>query len=99
MDKQIKLLYLMADGEFHSGEDLGAALSVTRAAIWKVIKSLRGYGLDICSVRGKGYRLSTAIEFLDRERLLTLLKPDVAELIDSLEIYEKMETCNILLLY
>ena len=30
-----KLLELLADGRFHSGEELGAALGVSRNAVWK----------------------------------------------------------------
>jgi len=31
----MSLLSLLADGEFHSGDDLGEMLGVTRAAVWK----------------------------------------------------------------
>jgi BirA family transcriptional regulator, biotin operon repressor / biotin---[acetyl-CoA-carboxylase] ligase len=32
------LLRLLADGEYHSGEELGAILGVSRAAVWKRLK-------------------------------------------------------------
>jgi len=38
MDNRIKLLHLLADGKFHSGEKLGSELSVSRSAVWKLIQ-------------------------------------------------------------
>lgn len=61
------LLSLLADGQFHSGPELGRQIGRTRTAVWKSIKSLQQNGLTIYSVRGKGYRLAEPIE---------LLKPD-----------------------
>ncbi len=45
-----------ADG-FVSGGQLGAALKITRAALWKHIKAFEADGAVIESVTGKGYRL------------------------------------------
>lgn len=42
---------------FVSGEQLGEALGITRAALWKHIKALEADGALIESVTGKGYRL------------------------------------------
>ncbi|WP_437884606.1 bifunctional biotin--[acetyl-CoA-carboxylase] ligase/biotin operon repressor BirA [Pseudomonas sp. LRF_L74] len=65
-----KVLEILQDGEFHSGEDIGRVLGISRAAIWKRLNSLRGdLGLDIHSVRGRGYRLSSPVSLLDRQRL------------------------------
>lgn len=64
MDQQ--LLEALADGRFHSGEELGAALGLSRAAIWKRLQGLEALGLDIQSVRGKGYRIAGGLEFLDQ---------------------------------
>lgn len=63
------LLKALADGEFHSGERLGRQLSVSRAAVWKQIESLRELGLDIHSVSGRGYRLPGGLDLLDAGRL------------------------------
>lgn len=64
-----KLLALLADGRFHSGEELGQALGVTRAAIWKKLKKLHEIGIHLHSVKGKGYRLPEEIELLSDEKL------------------------------
>ena len=36
----LKLLNLLKDGRFHSGEALGAALGVSRSAVWKQLQHL-----------------------------------------------------------
>ena len=50
-----RLIETLSDGEFHSGEALGAALGVSRMAVWKHIKALRELGVEVEVVRGKGY--------------------------------------------
>ena len=49
-----RALELLADGAFHSGEELGSILSISRAAIWKKLKMLEELGLQVDSVKGKG---------------------------------------------
>ena len=63
------LLLLLADSQFHSGEELGEALGVTRAAIWKKLKKLETLGIKLHSVKGRGYRLPHEIELLDQTKL------------------------------
>mgnify|MGYP000573784432 CR=1 FL=1 len=53
------LVRQLADGRFHSGENLARLLGVSRTAVWKRIRKIsRDTGLDIHAVRGKGYRLA-----------------------------------------
>ncbi len=55
MPTRIRLLQLLADGRFHSGESLAVALGVSRAAIWKQVRQLRdAFGQDVHAVRGRG---------------------------------------------
>jgi BirA family biotin operon repressor/biotin-[acetyl-CoA-carboxylase] ligase len=64
------LLRRLADGEFHSGQALAEAFGVTRAAIWKQVQALNEVpGIDIQSVRGKGYRLQQTLQLLDHGRI------------------------------
>lgn len=51
-------------GLFISGEKLANDLNVSRAAVWKVIKSLKNEGYDILSVSNKGYALSKETDIL-----------------------------------
>ena len=60
------LLARLADGRFHSGEVLAKAAAVSRSAVWKRIKVLRDdFGLEIDSVKGKGYRVPSGLELFD----------------------------------
>ena len=52
-----KLLNLLNDRDFISGERLAEKLEVSRTAVWKQIKSLQKLGYEIESIKNKGYRL------------------------------------------
>lgn len=60
-----KLLKLLADGEFHSGEKIGELLGVSRTSVNNYIKGLQEIGLDIYKVTGKGYCSATPLTLLD----------------------------------
>lgn len=65
-----RLLDILSDGRFHSGDSLGAAIGLTRGAVWKQLERLeRETGLQVQRVRGKGYRLEAPISLLDRALL------------------------------
>jgi len=66
------LLFLLADNQFHSGEELGKELGVTRAAVWKKLKKLDEMGIDLHSVKGRGYRLPEKLELLSLEKMYEL---------------------------
>ena len=55
----------LADGRFHSGEDVARELGRSRATLSEALKRVPDLGVEIFSVRGKGYRLAEPIEFLD----------------------------------
>jgi BirA family biotin operon repressor/biotin-[acetyl-CoA-carboxylase] ligase len=62
----LPLLKLLQDGQFHSGEALGAALGISRSAVWKQLQSLQAeLSLPIHTVRGRGYRLESPLQLLD----------------------------------
>ncbi len=86
----LRLIELLADGEFHSGEALGRQLGMTRAAINKHIKMIKGWGLTIDRVPGKGYRLSYALQLLNENRIrshFTAGKITVLPVVDSTNQY------------
>lgn len=62
-------LQILADGEWHSGEELSEALSVSRTAVWKSLKKLSGLGLEVEALKGKGYKLKSPLSLLDKEKL------------------------------
>lgn len=49
--------------DFVTGESLAKSLGVSRTAIWKAIQTLQEQGIDITSVRKKGYYLEKEIFF------------------------------------
>lgn len=84
------LLAQLADGRFHSGEELGEMLSLSRASISKRMAELRRLGLDVFSVKGKGYRLPYPISLLDESRL----KASIGE---NLQVWSEVGSTNDLL--
>jgi BirA family biotin operon repressor/biotin-[acetyl-CoA-carboxylase] ligase len=59
------LLRQLSDGAFHSGEDLAAKVGLTRARVSQVLKQAETAGLALERIRGRGYRLVAAPDFLD----------------------------------
>ena len=91
----MKLLSLLADGEFHSGDDLGVALGVTRAAVWKQIQRLQeDKGLDIFSVKGKGYRLASPMDLLDSSKIKGGLTDSARSLVSDVQVFGAVTSTN-----
>ncbi|WP_202210235.1 bifunctional biotin--[acetyl-CoA-carboxylase] ligase/biotin operon repressor BirA [Pseudomonas paraversuta] len=66
----LTLLKLLKDGRFHSGQALGAALGVSRSAVWKQLQHLESeLNLSIHKVRGRGYQLAAPLELLEHEQM------------------------------
>ena len=98
MNLQNKLLSLLADGKFHSGEELGEQLSISRTAIWKRIRSLQQSGLMIYSVKGKGYRTAQPLEFLDQDKIFSYLDADIKPSIRQFSLHTEIDSTNQFLL-
>ncbi len=96
----LKLIALLANGEFHSGEQLGETLGMSRAAINKHIQTLRDWGVDVFTVPGKGYSLPEPIQLLNAEKILSQLDDGsvaVLPVIDSTNQYltDRIESLNL----
>lgn len=89
------LLRHLADGEFHSGEDLAAKVGLTRARVSQVLKDAGTSGLALERVKGRGYRLLEAPDFLDAKVVRAFLAdlavargiplPITIEVVDQIE--------------
>lgn len=89
------LLSVLADGEFHSGEELGATLGVSRSAVWKQIKKIESLlGFELESLTGKGYRIAGGLDLLDRASVLRGLSIAVREKISDFELLSIAESTN-----
>lgn len=86
-------LKLLADGEFHSGEQLGALLGVSRAAVWKTLKKFELLGVDVTSVKGKGYCVIGGLDLLNKSRIHS---PPSAQL--NIETFLQLDSTNSYLL-
>lgn len=63
----LTLLKLLKDGRFHSGEALGAALGVSRSAVWKQLQHLEiELDLTIHKVRGEGLSIGVPAGSIER---------------------------------
>ena len=55
----LRLLEMLQDGRFHSGEEIGERLGVSRTAVWKRIQKINSqFGVMVHGVSGRGYRLA-----------------------------------------
>jgi len=86
----------LADGRFHSGEDIARSLHRSRATLCEALKGARGLGVELFSVPGKGYRLSAPIEFLDAPAISAKLAACDARL--KLEVLDEVDSTSTRLL-
>lgn len=88
------ILILLADGEFHSGRELGEQLGVSRTAVWKHLQKLERFGLALESAKGRGYRLEGGLELLDRQTLLAHLHSSARASLSELEVLPLIDSTN-----
>ena len=86
------VLQLLADGQFHSGETLAQRFKVTRATIWNAIQHAESLGVEVFSVRGRGYKLPQAIELLDKNLVLNAIGEQRAWF--NLQILDEVASTN-----
>jgi BirA family biotin operon repressor/biotin-[acetyl-CoA-carboxylase] ligase len=94
-ERRIRLLRLLADGAVHSGAELAAALGVTRAAVWKMLRTTaEELSLELTGVRGKGYRLDRPLELLDPAVIEAALSAPVRERLSGVEVLQSIDSTN-----
>lgn len=82
----LTLLNLLKDGRFHSGQDLGEALGISRSAVWKQLQHLEAeLGLSIHKVRGRGYQLASPLMLLDSLKISTMAPNWPVTILDSVD--------------
>ena len=64
-----RLLALLSDGAFHSGEKLAKRLRISRGGVWKIVSSLRELGIEVQSVPRQGYRLPRPVDLYDKKAM------------------------------
>ncbi len=83
---------LRGKNDFLSGEEIGQALSISRAAVWKGIQKLREEGYEIEAVTNKGYRLIVFETMYNKAEILDGLQ--TKNMGKNLCFYEKTDTTN-----
>jgi len=89
-----ELIRLLSDGEFHSGEQLGERLGVSRTAIWKQLKKLEALDIPFEAVKGQGYRLVTPMELLDGGKIVSGLQRQGRQHLARLFVEETLPSSN-----
>ncbi len=64
-----RLLSLLSDGDFHSGEWLAQQLQVSRATVFNLLTAIETSGINLQRVQGRGYRLSQSWHALQAEQI------------------------------
>lgn len=85
------LLQMLMDGRFHSGQELGQHLGISRSSVWKKLHQLeKDFGIEIHKVPGKGYRLAESLSLLDTQTL-----QDCAQSLGwNLQVHEQIDSTN-----
>lgn len=92
------LIDLLADGEFHSGERLGAQLQISRAAVWKRLQALMPLGIPVEKVRGRGYRIPGGLQRLNAEALRQQMLAEGVLPPGPIQIWAELDSTNAQLL-
>lgn len=90
------LLRSLADGEFHSGEEMAQQLDISRASVHNALQDVAQYGVKLHSVRGRGYQLAQPLWWLDKDQILAEVGEARSAL--NLEIIDHATSSNALLL-
>lgn len=86
------ILKLLTDGKFHSGEAIAQHFNVSRATIWNALKDAESLGIEVFSVRGRGYKLPQAVTLLDESAVFSAMGEMQSFL--KLEIHDHLESTN-----
>jgi BirA family biotin operon repressor/biotin-[acetyl-CoA-carboxylase] ligase len=88
----------LADGRFHSGEELAHELGVSRSAVWKAAHKLRELGSTLHAVRNRGYRLHGAGEPLDATLIRDGISRSLRSRLRHIEVAWTVASTNTVLL-
>ncbi|MDR9426289.1 MAG: biotin--[acetyl-CoA-carboxylase] ligase [Marinobacter sp.] len=98
------LLSLLDDQKVHSGESLAKALGVSRTAVWKQIRKALDDGVEIRTIKGRGYQLMSAVDLLDPDAINRDLPQALKSRIDlsvlsevtstNREVASRLPTCD-----
>lgn len=94
----LALLKILADAKFHSGTALGKELGLSRSAVWKQMKSLEDCGIEVYSVRGRGYRLPLGLDLLDVQLVRSFLNENAKDALEHIQLDTFTDSTNLMAL-
>ena len=94
LPRRQRVLQLLADGECHSGEAVAVQLGITRAAVWKLVSSLREIGVPIESHARLGYHLAHDVQLYDAVRLTSLLNSTHRQQVQRIDVLLTVDSTN-----
>ncbi|MEJ2590991.1 MAG: bifunctional biotin--[acetyl-CoA-carboxylase] ligase/biotin operon repressor BirA [Candidatus Thiodiazotropha sp.] len=95
MQAETDLIRTLADGRFHSGEELGRLLGVSRAAVWKRLQQIRdAFGIEVDAVKGRGYRFREPLDLLDETDIRQHLTESGVESPGQLYLHASIDSTN-----
>lgn len=86
-----QILELLSDGLFHSGEEIGLLLGVSRAAAWKHLQKLEVLGVGVLSVKGRGYCIEGGLDLLNQNKISDQLKSSLPL---NLRVFAQIDSTN-----
>lgn len=88
------LIARLADGEVHSAAALARELGASRGRLHRAVQRLKALGVEIGSLRGRGYRLSASVELLDAARIREALSREHGASVRRLEVLLEVDSTN-----
>lgn len=95
-ERTLQLLHILADGKFHSGENMARELGISRASVFNALAKITDYGVVLQRIRGQGYRIAKAWQKLNRVEIIRLLGSEATNF--DLEILPQADSSNVQLL-
>lgn len=86
------ILKLLADGKFHSGEAIATRFNVSRTSVWSALQHAEQLGIEVFSVRGRGYKLPQAVSLLDEKAITNHISQQHAWL--NVEVFDTLPSTN-----
>ena len=92
----LPLLRALSDGKFRSGVALAQQFGVSRASVCNALNAATDMGITLHKIRGRGYRMPKAPEWLDADHIKIALGANADYF--SLEVINTIDSTNAALL-
>lgn len=86
------ILRLLSDGKFHSGEAIAQHFGISRASVWNALQHAESLGIEVFSVRGRGYKLPSAVTLLDEATIIQAISSQHPHM--RLEVHDHLPSTN-----